>query len=66
MSKTPGGPFLVDMYDLKMYLEEAIGKWRQAKIDADLQKAGDDALMAMCYIDAFQSVHVSAFGELLS
>lgn len=65
MSKTPGDPVLVEMFDLKIYLDNAIMKWRQEKINANLQKAEDDATIASCYIDAFQSMRLFAFGELL-
>jgi len=49
------------------YLDRVITVWRRRKEDA----SGDDGDLAMenmaiCYIDAFQSVRVSLFGELLS
>lgn len=45
------------------YLDRAIRIWRQKKEEAI---AVCDKQIASCYIDAFQSVRVSVFGELLS
>jgi hypothetical protein len=51
--------------DVKAYLDECIVFWRQ-KRDVNL---GADKIpefnMAVCYIDAFQSMRMSLFGELL-
>lgn len=41
------------------YLDGAIRQWRE------YHATGEDQLLAACYIDAFQSVRVSLFGELL-
>jgi hypothetical protein len=51
--------------DVKAYLDGAITSWRktlQTAKDADL---GEEILVARCYIDAFQSMHTSFFGETL-
>lgn len=54
------------MIELKMdaetmlkYLDEAIEYWRDKRDDSEEYE------FAHCYIDAFQSVRVSLFGELL-
>ena len=47
---------------VREYLDEAIREWRRRK------NAGDpyeDLFMCGCYIDAYQSVRVSLFGERL-
>ena len=65
--------------EIKEYLDNAITKWRKQKKDSEdamknilntewLGMSGqyeEEILMASCYIDAFQSVRVSLFGELL-
>ena len=54
--------------DIKAYLDDAIRNWRERKIKADdpfTPFSGDDKLIASCYIDAFQSVRMSLFGDLL-
>lgn len=43
------------------YLDDAIRSWRRRKQDA----AGEDRLVAECYIDAFQSVRTSLLGSTL-
>lgn len=53
------------MKDLREFLDTAIVQWRKALKDARLQKAGDDELVAMCYVDAYQCVRVSVIGSLL-
>lgn len=66
--------------EIKEYLDNVITNWRKRKIESkDILKdilntewsgmAGqyeEEILVASCYIDAFQSVRVSLFGELLS
>ena len=47
--------------EIKGYLDRCIRKWRKIKADKEL----DSVAMAECYIDAFQSVRISLFGELL-
>jgi len=42
----------------KNYLDKAIIQWRK---DRDKSKNEEDKLMAMCYIDAFQSVRIFNF-----
>ncbi len=55
---------------IQEYLDNAIRRWRIRKADA-IKMRGDEAnpegetLIAMCYVDAFQSVRTSLFGELL-
>jgi len=67
--------------EIRKYLDSAIVKWRNRKELAtnrmeelkqndnwggDLYtNSEEDLLVATCYIDAFQSVRVSLFGELL-
>lgn len=65
--------------EIKEYLDNAITKWRKQKKDSeDAMKnilntewsgmsgqCKEEILVASCYIDAFQSVRVSLFGELL-
>jgi hypothetical protein len=46
---------------LKAYLDIAIDKWRVKKETATTP---NEELIAACYVDAYQSVRVSAFGEL--
>ena len=49
---------------VKEYLVAAVQKWRQMRGKAP----GPDSkefLMAVCYIDAFQSVHTTLFGTLV-
>ena len=49
--------------DVRNYLDHAITRWRKrVKDDGNSE---EDTLVAMCYVDAFQSVRVSLFGELL-
>ena len=53
--------------DVKVYLDNAIRNWRQTRDVPDLLD-GDNVkeyVMACHYIDAFQSVRMSLFGELL-
>ena len=47
--------------DLIEYLDRVIDHWRNALKNA---QDSEETLVDMCYIDAFQSVRVSAFGEL--
>ncbi len=49
---------------IKGYLDKAIIRWRKTKDEVAPGNATDD-LVASCYIDAFQSVRMSLFGELL-
>jgi hypothetical protein len=59
-------------FDLQGYLDDAICNWRtfrekaeaNAKVKATAQTS-EDILIAHCYIDAFQSVRTTVFGETL-
>ncbi len=51
-----------DKENVKKYLDDCIRLWRKSKKNA---ASGEDELMAMCYIDAYQSVRISLFGETL-
>lgn len=48
--------------ELRTYLDDAINKWREQRAQAPTDS---DQHTAACYVDAFQSVRVSVFGELL-
>lgn len=48
--------------EIKDYLDDAIRHWRKKRDNAITD---EDKLMAVCYVDAFQSVRVSVFGKLL-
>lgn len=48
--------------EIKEYLDDAIRHWRKKRDNATTD---GDKVMAVCYVDAFQSVRVSIFGELL-
>jgi len=48
--------------EIKEYLDNAIRSWRGRK---DASKEEEKILIASCYVDAFQSVRVSIFDELL-
>ena len=48
--------------DVKNYLDKAIKAWRIKKIEA---VSDEYKMLSGCYIDAFQSVRISLFGELL-
>ena len=59
---------------VREYLDDAITKWRAKRKQAEAQALADEAalippsegiLVARCYVDAFQSVRVSVFGETL-
>lgn len=49
--------------DVKEYLDRCIANWRE-KLKTEENRPGGNPEMAECYIDAFQSVRVSLFGEL--
>ena len=61
--------------EIKAYLDCAIRFWRKKKEEAnkkfdiigvvDSAEENCDVLIAGCYVDAFQSVRMSLFGELL-
>jgi len=47
---------------VKEYLDKCIKHWRIGK---KITSDDEDKLVAACYVDAFQSVRISIFGELL-
>lgn len=49
--------------EIKAYLDRAIHLWRRRKYVDEMN--GSNYTMATHYIDAFQSVRMSLFGELL-
>ncbi len=49
---------------VKEYLVAAVRVWRKRKLDAP-GIGGKEWLEAVCYVDAFQSVHMSLFGTLV-
>ncbi len=49
--------------DIKAYLENCIKHWRSRKTEAELRNDANFLLMCACYIDAFQSVRISLFGD---
>lgn len=53
---------------VKEYLDTAIRKWRKRKVEARMLSVGPDNIattISECYVDAFQSVRTTLFGELL-
>jgi hypothetical protein len=48
---------------IKSYLDGAIRLWRERKSKAE--HPNNQRLIADCYVDAFQSVRMTLFGELL-
>jgi len=66
--------------DIKEHLDNAINNWRKRMDEAEdtlkdirssewSRMAGqyeEEILVASCYIDAYQSVRISLFGELLA
>ncbi len=57
---------------VKDYLDSAIKIWRQRReesikgsVTGKVPNGEEEALIASCYVDAYQSVRVSIFGELL-
>ncbi len=48
---------------IKNYLDECIDHWRNKKIAALTMQNNYDLIQATSYIDAFQSVRTSIFGE---
>jgi hypothetical protein len=47
--------------DIKSYLDECIVFWRDKRDNS----VDTEHTMAVCYVDAFQSMRTSLFGELL-
>lgn len=67
----------MNIEEIKTYLDNVITIWRKRKeesknalinISSDSNMAeqyNDEIFMSRCYIDAYQSVRISLFGELL-
>jgi len=49
--------------DVKNYLDINIANWRKKKNEADISNFTRD--LSICYIDAFQTVRIALFGEML-
>lgn len=49
--------------DVKEYLDDCIRYWRKKKEVAE--EGTPEKLMAVCYVDSYQSVRISLFGKLL-
>lgn len=47
------------------YLDTAIRNWRERRTHSEQQNMKEMDLIASCYVDAFQSVRSSLFGEVL-
>ncbi|HEC66692.1 MAG TPA: hypothetical protein ENI23_15555 [bacterium] len=47
---------------IREYLDGCIRYWRDLR---DAAESPEQAIQATCYVDAFQSVRTSLFGELL-
>lgn len=60
-----GNTVKLEKDSVRSYLDGCIRYWRGKKKEAILQKSDEEKLIAMCYIDAFQSVRSSLFGEIL-
>lgn len=58
---------VVDPDKLLEYLDDAITRWRKErdKFSANDRPIAQGRRMAACYVDAYQSVRMSVFGELL-
>ena len=54
-----------DEDNVKQYLDSAIKLWRINLQNAKEFKNTEEELVASCYIDAYQSMRISIFGELL-
>lgn len=50
---------------VKAYIDHAIGYWRGRRDEADRRRDVDTSRMSSCYVDAFQSMRTSLFGETL-
>ena len=57
-------PFEKDL--VRTYLDLNIASWRKRFEDAERNNDVPSKEIAVCYIDAYQSVRVSLFGELLA
>jgi hypothetical protein len=51
---------------LKEFLDEEIGNWRIARSVGIAENREEDALVASCYVDAYQTVRFNYFGETLA
>ncbi len=55
-----------DKKSIKAYCDRLIVRWREKRDRAIKMRKEEDILIAKCYIDAYQSVRISLFGQLLS
>ena len=51
--------------DVTAYLDRMITHWRKDKVLAEAADDEEGAMVASCYVDAFQSARTSIFGALL-
>lgn len=51
--------------DVTAYLDRAITNWRKNKVMSESGGDEQGALVASCYVDAFQSARMSLFGAML-
>lgn len=51
---------------IQAYCDRLIVHWRERRDQAVKKKDEDGILITKCYIDAYQSVRISLFGQLLS
>jgi hypothetical protein len=56
------GTVLITLSIMRSYLERCVGIWRKRRAEATNE---EDRLVAACYVDAFQSVHISLYGQLV-
>ena len=61
--KIYGKVVLFNEKDVKAYLDRAIRSWRDKKVK--IKGDVEEELVCACYIDAFQSMRMSLFGETL-
>jgi len=60
-------PNIIDFNEkaIQAYCDRMIERWREKKDSAINKKNEEDILIAECYIDAYQSMRVTLFGQLL-
>ena len=50
--------------EIKNYLDNCISRMKEKRDKAIIEKDDEKFIIAMCYIDAYQSVRISIFGGL--